>query len=125
MQPPPGPPPFDRPPSPLSPDRFVPPPAGSYHAAPPLVLQTPGEAIGALVCGVMAMSCFPLGFIAIWLGVKARRMVRENPQVYGGDTLALVGIVCGALFGIGMLLFWLVYLGIFAALLGIGFAGAP
>ena len=86
---------------------FEPPPVGSYAGsagAPPSVPAS-SEAVAALVCGILAWSCFPLGIVAIWLGVRARRAARENPERVGGDNLALGGIIVGSIF-LGL---WLLY----------------
>jgi hypothetical protein len=91
--PPPGAPPYGPPPGP--PGGFAPPPAGSY-GYPQIPPQPSGEAIAALVCGIMAFTgCFPLGFVAVWLGARARRAARENPGQVGGEQLALVGMIVG------------------------------
>ncbi|MCA9595054.1 MAG: DUF4190 domain-containing protein [Myxococcales bacterium] len=109
------------------PPQFTPPPAGSYAAGPPrpTTPQPSGEAIAALVCGLMAWSCFPLGFVAIWLGARARRLARENPQTHGGEGLALAGMITGGIIGGLMLLFWLAYFGFFAIVFGIGLTAGP
>lgn len=106
--------------------QFTPPPAGSYGrpVAPPSP-QPSGEAIAALVCGLMAWSCFPIGFVAIWLGARARRLARENPQTVGGDGMALAGMILGGVIGGLMLLFWLAYFGFFAVMIGVGATSAP
>ncbi len=122
MQQPPYPPPNPAPP-PGGFQQFTPPPAGSYGR--PLVPVTPqpsGEAIGALVCGLLAWSCFPLGFVAIFLGARARKLVRENPQTVGGDGMALAGMIVGGAIAVLMLLFWLAYFGFFAAVFGLSLA---
>ncbi len=93
---------------PPSPNPFEPPPVGSYGDASAGAPQAPpssSEAVAALVCGVLAWSCFPLGIVAIWLGVRARRAIRENPSRVGGDGLALGGMIIGGIF----LTFWLLY----------------
>lgn len=41
---------------------------------------------------ILAVGCSPF---AIWLGVRARREIRANPQAYGGDGVALGGIITG------------------------------
>lgn len=87
--------------------------------------QPSGEAIAALVCGLMSFSCFPLGFVAIWLGARARRLARENPQTVGGETMALAGMITGGVIAVLTLLFWLAYFGFFAAMFGIGLASGP
>jgi hypothetical protein len=86
---------------------FEPPPVGSYGG--PMgtspVAPASSEAVAALVCGILAWSCFPLGIVAIWLGVRARRAAREDPGRFGGDNLALGGIIVGGIF----LALWLLY----------------
>jgi hypothetical protein len=57
-----------------------------------------------------------LGFVALFFGAKARRLAREDPQRYGGDQLALIGMIVGGLFGIGGALFVLLYFGFVAAM---------
>jgi len=86
---------------------FEPPPVGSYGGPPGTTQAAPAssEAVAALVCGVLAWTCFPLGVVAIWLGVRARRAARENPERVGGDNLALGGMIVGGLF----LALWLLY----------------
>lgn len=119
-------PPAPAPPAPVAYPQFVPPPAGSYGApVRPSTPQPSGEAIGALVCGIMAWSCFPLGFVAIYLGARARRLAREHPETIGGDGLALAGMIAGGVIGGLMLLFWLAYFGFFAAMFGFGLATSP
>ncbi len=106
------------------PNPFEPPPAGSY-AGPsglrPYAPPTSSEAIGAMVCGVMAWSCFPLGILAIWLGFRARRAVRESHGQLAGEQLALAGMIIGGIFGGLWLLFWLAYAAF--AVFAIGFHG--
>ncbi|HMR07488.1 MAG TPA: DUF4190 domain-containing protein [Polyangiaceae bacterium] len=122
------PPPYQQPP-PAPPggyQAFTPPPVGSYGQ--PMLPRTPqpsGEAIAALVCGLMAWSCFPIGFVAIWLGARARRLARENPQTVGGEGMALAGMITGGVIATLMLLFWLAYFGFFAAMFGFGLAAGP
>jgi hypothetical protein len=113
------------PPHPPDYAQFTPPPAGAFGPAPPSAPPQPsGEALGALVCGLVAPSCFLLGFAALFLGVRARRLVREDPQRYGGDQLALIGMIVGGIFGIGGALFLIAYFGFLAAMfLGLWAAG--
>jgi hypothetical protein len=103
---------------------FEPPPVGSYAGAPRPALYAPptsSEAIAALVCGILAWSCFPLGFLAIWLGARARRAARESHGQLAGEQLALAGMIAGGIFGGMWLLFWLAYAAF--AVFAIGFGG--
>ena len=111
------------PPGPGRPNPFEPPPVGSYGMPVPSYAAAPpasSEAIAAIVCGLMAWTCFPLGFVAIWLGARARRAARENPERVGGQQLALAGMIIGGIFGVLWLLFWLVYVGFFVFAFGFG-----
>ena len=98
---------------------FEPPPVGQLQPAlreqrlP--VVPASSEAVASLVCGVLAWSCFPLGIVAIWLGIRARRAARENPDRVGGDNLALGGMIVGGIF----LALWLVYFTAIAAMVAI------
>src|SRR4051812_9323604 len=90
-----------RPPPPYSTaSPFQPPPVGSYGGraigspSPPAT----SEAIGALVCGLMAWGCFPLGFLALWLGSRARKIIRDSNGQLGGDSMALAGMIIGGIF---------------------------
>ena len=73
----------------------------------------------------MAFSCFPLGFVAIWLGARARRLQKENPETVGGEGMALAGMWIGGVVGVLFFLFWLAYFGFFAAMIGFGVASGP
>ena len=105
------------------PNPFEPPPVASYTGRLSTQQGAPtppasGEAVAALVCGMLAWACFPLGFLALWLGARARRAVRENPTYVGGDQMALAGMIMGGIFvGVGCLLL-LVYVGVFALAIG-------
>src|SRR4029079_19625612 len=104
---------------------FTPPPVGGYYQplrSPP---APPGEAIAALVCGMLAWSCFPLGFLAIWLGARARTLARENPETVGGDGMALAGMIVGGILATMQLVFWIIYLWFFATVIGLGAASGP
>jgi hypothetical protein len=105
---------------PLSP--FEPPPVGSYSAAPGGYSSpsppASSEAIAALVCGIFAWGCFPLGFLALWLGARARRAARENPNYVGGEQLALAGMIIGGGFVALNVLILFLYAGVVAVALG-------
>jgi hypothetical protein len=98
---------------------FEPPPVGSYGGSPGAAPSPPAssEAVASLVCGILAWSCLPLGIVAIWLGVRARRAARENPGRIGGDNLALGGMIIGGVF----VAFWLLYAGAIALMFAFSF----
>lgn len=105
------------------PNPFEPPPVGSYAGPPGTAPNAPpasSEAVAALVCGILAWSCFPLGFLAVWLGMRARRAVRDNPGRVGGEQLALAGMIVGGIFGVLWLLFWLAYAAMLIFAVGFG-----
>jgi hypothetical protein len=106
------------PPYPPPPGAFNPPPIGGYGYPPPAAPQPSGEAIAALVCGLLAFSCFPLGFVAIWLGARARAAARENPDRVGGEQMALIGMIVGGVLGTLYLLFVIVYVVIIVFAIG-------
>jgi hypothetical protein len=117
-----------RPPNPYqAPSPFQPPPVGSYggQGAPSASPPATSDAIGALVCGLMAWGCFPLGFVALWLGSRARRAIRESNGQLGGDSLALAGMIIGGIFGgIGVLVV-LLYVAMLVFMVGFGAFGTP
>ena len=94
----------------------IPPPMG----APPMGYQQPGPskpqgmAIGALVCGILAivLFCFPiisipLGIAAIVLGVMGRGKAQRGEA--GGEGLAKIGMILGIV-GAALSLLWMVLL---------------
>jgi hypothetical protein len=106
------------------PNPFQPPPVGSYQGyRAPLVGQraapaASGEAIAALVCGILGWTCFLFGFVGIYLGARARKAAREYPDQYGGEQLALVGMILGAVLGGVQFLILLLYFGFFLVAFG-------
>lgn len=57
-------------------------------------------AIGSLVLGILSTFClmsFVTGIPAIITGYMARKKISESPQEYGGGTLALIGMILGAI----------------------------
>ena len=78
------------------------PPAGPPHAgylpAPPGLeaprAPTHGSAIGALIMAIVWL-CGLGSILAVFLGLKARREIKESRGALGGDGLAMAGIVVG------------------------------
>lgn len=97
-------------PGPLPPDPcFVPPPAGSYGQPARREPPASSEAVTAIVLAVSAWVCFPLGYVAIWFGARARRLARENPETVGGDQLGLVAMIVGGILAGLQTIFYLGY----------------
>lgn len=72
---------------------FQPPPAGAGG-------ENKTLAIISLVCGILSLICcswFIPGIAAIVLGVMARSKAKSNPGEYGGEGLALGGIITGGI----------------------------
>lgn len=107
---------------------FAPPPGPGFQPAgfgygsppPPPNPPVPSEAIIALACAffTMSTSCFPLGFVALYYGGKARKIARERADSGPTATLALISMIVGGAFGVLWLLFWGLQLGMM--LLGAG-----
>jgi prepilin-type processing-associated H-X9-DG protein len=55
-----------------------------------------GLAIGALVCGILGLCLWPLGPLAVVLGIVALVKASNAPHRYGGKGLAVGGICTGA-----------------------------
>ncbi len=67
--------------------------------------QASSEAITALILAIGAWLCFPLGFVAVIIGARARKRARENPGTVGGEQMALAAmIIGGALAGLQFVL---------------------
>lgn len=71
----------------------------TYPAVP--YRTTNGKGVAAMVVGtvslVLSICCLGLaGIVAIFLGVRARREIRESQGRQVGDGLALAGIITGA-----------------------------
>ncbi len=59
-----------------------------------------GLAIGSLVTGILSMLCcfsFVTGPVAVVLGIMAMNKEKAEPHLYTGKTLAMVGVITGAL----------------------------
>ena len=88
---------------------------------PPPMAPTNGKATAALVTGITSLLlswCCGLGLagiVAVVLGAKARREIRESGGRQQGDGLALAGIVIGAVAAVlGLLVLVLVVLAVTA-----------
>ena len=108
------------------PGGFAPPPVGTYGYPPQIPPQPSGEAIASLVCGIMAFTgCFPLGFVALWLGARARRAARENPGQVGGEQLALIGMIVGGSMAAIWTILVIIYVVFFVFMIGVAATSGP
>jgi hypothetical protein len=65
--------------------------------------------IVSLVCGILSLCCWisPLtGIIAIITGFLGMKNAKNDPMHYGGRTLAMIGLILGALFFVIGLAYW-------------------
>lgn len=94
-----------------------------YHYGPgPFFAPSPnGKAISSLVLGIVGIFMIPVlaSIPGVVLGVIARREIRDEPQRYTGDGLALAGLITSA---VGLAL-WLAFFVIVVAI-GVGFAAS-
>ncbi len=75
-----------------------------------VVPKTDGMAVTSLVLGIIGICCcFLTGIVALILGLKSRKRIRESNGMLTGDGVALAGVITGcislatALFQIGIL----------------------
>jgi hypothetical protein len=91
--------------------------------APRMEGQNQTMAIASLVLSCLSICCYIgwiTGPIGLLLGYLHRKNVKENPNVYGGDGLALAGMIVGGVMGalwIVFIIFYIILFGV-AALLG-------
>jgi Domain of unknown function (DUF4190) len=87
--------------------------------APPIGIgqgQNQTLAIVSLVLGILSVCCYIgwlTGPIAFFTGKAQRKKVQENPNEFGGDGLALAGMIVGGIFSVLWVLLILVYAVIF------------
>ncbi len=68
---------------------------GFSSPTPPAARQT-GLAVATLVLGIIGLvACLPAGIIAIVTGIIALVRIGNQPQRYGGQGMAIAGLVCG------------------------------
>lgn len=77
------------------------PPAGPPPAAPP----NNQMAIGSIIASAIGLFCGIGSIIGIVLGVVAKNQIKASGGTQGGDNLATIGIVLGAV-GIVLSIFW-------------------
>lgn len=85
--------------------------------------KTDGQAIAALVCGIIGIVACPIIFsiIAIVLGRQSERRVKESGGTLTGDQMAKAGWILGII-GLVLSVFWvLVFFGMFSSMMVGGF----
>jgi hypothetical protein len=96
----------------------VPQPGGWQPPPPPPYAQGPkqGLAVAAMICGIFSVSigwCCYLGTIsspvAIGLGIYQLVQIKNNPEQNTGKPFAIVGIITGALYFVGIAIIILIY----------------
>jgi hypothetical protein len=72
--------------------------ATDAFAAPASERRRSGKAVAALACGILSLVIFGivLGFVAIGLGIAARKEMDKDPTI-DGKGLAVGGMVTGAI----------------------------
>ncbi|MBN1902779.1 DUF4190 domain-containing protein [Candidatus Sumerlaeota bacterium] len=61
--------------------------------------ETSMKAVLSIIFGFLGLCCcnLALGPIAIILGILSRKEIRENPERWKGEALAIIGIVLGSI----------------------------
>ena len=83
---------------------------------------TDNNAVIALICGIVSFvfSCFPAGYVGLFLGLKARKeaAARGEPGGSPNQVMALIGAIIGGITAIGWTLFILIYVVIIVFAIG-------
>ena len=96
----------------------VPQPGGWQPPPPPNYAQGPkqGLAVASMICGIVSVTigwCCYLGVvsapIALGLGIYQLVQIKNNPEQNAGKPFALVGIITGALYFVGIVIIILIY----------------
>ena len=87
---------------------------GWGHGTPWAPARNDGMAIGALVCGILSITCagflgIVLGPVALALGTRSRRRIGQSSGTLKGEGMALTGVVLGAI-GVVASIAYLVFL---------------
>jgi hypothetical protein len=69
--------------------------------------------------------CFPLGFVALWLGARVRKAARENPGQVGGEQMALIGMIIGGVMAVIYTLGIIAYVIFFVFIIGVAATTGP
>jgi Domain of unknown function (DUF4190) len=87
--------------------QYAPPPAYGYGMMPPQMMQpmmqpqvgTPGLAIASLICGLLGLFPFWIGFVLCLLAITFGAIVLSNTKPgQNGRGLALTGLILGLVF---------------------------
>jgi hypothetical protein len=90
---------------------WQPPPPPAYASG-----QQQGLAVASMICGIFTVTigwCCYLGVIsgpvAIGLGIYSLIQIKNNPDKFSGKPLAITGIICSAVYFLGLALIILIY----------------
>src|SRR5258706_270994 len=90
---------------------WQPPPPPAYASG-----QQQGLAVASMICGIFTVTigwCCYLGGIsgpvAIGLGIYSLIQIKNNPDKFSGKPLAITGIICSAVYFLGLALIILLY----------------
>ncbi len=82
-----------------------------FNSPMPVIGQNQTLPVISLVLGILSLFCcylgFPLGIIATVCGYLGIKNINSNPQLYGGNGLAIGGLICGivgTLMGLGFII---------------------
>ncbi|HVE76416.1 MAG TPA: DUF4190 domain-containing protein [Actinomycetota bacterium] len=88
------------------------------------VLTTDGQAVAALICGILGLFACPLvlSIVAIILGKQSSKSIRASGGALDGEGMAKTGLILGiigtAFWGLFLVFFLLVFIGVFAGFMG-------
>ncbi|WP_067793481.1 DUF4190 domain-containing protein [Actinomadura formosensis] len=96
------------------------PPAVQHHYYGPSVPALPptnGMATASMVCGLIGfLACGLTSILAVIFGHVALGQIKRTGE--GGHGMAVAGLVLGYIVSAGWLVFWIFYIGLWAAIVG-------
>ncbi len=89
-----------------------------------IVHTTDGQAVGALICGILGLFACPLvlSIVAIVLGKQSSKAIRASGGALEGEGVAKAGLILGIIgtvfWGLFLVFFLLIFVGVFAGVMG-------
>jgi hypothetical protein len=125
---------FAPPPAPIQQQEWNPPPAptpewqdqqiGSNTPFQPPAAGTAGQnktlAIISMVLGILSICCYTgwlTGIAALITGFMARKKAKEDPANFGGEGMALAGLICGGIFTVVSIVYWIVVVVVYGGMI--------